>query len=148
MIVAASVFATPSAVLTQSIERQANAMTHRLMSPYCPGLLLADCGSQGAGDLRTEIRQRLQRGETADAIERDLVSRFGPVIRTVPAFGGFGLIVWLGPLALGVAGLGFAIFVVRQRASHAGSPVVVEFRAAHDDAQLDERLQNELDALD
>jgi cytochrome c-type biogenesis protein CcmH len=147
-IVAVSAAAMPSVVVAQSVEQQAGAVTHRLLSPYCPGLLLADCGSQRARDLRAEILQRLQRGETVDAVERDLVARFGPAIRTVPAFGGFGLVVWLGPLALGVAGLGFAVLVVRRAASHESPPVVVECRAAQDDARLDERLQRELDALD
>jgi cytochrome c-type biogenesis protein CcmH len=141
-----SVIVAPSAVIGQSVEQQADAMTHRLMSPYCPGLLLADCRSQGAHDLRAEILQRLQKGEAPDVIERDLVGRFGPAIRTVPAFGGFGLIIWLGPLALGLAGLGFAVLVVR-KASRTSPSIAPERGEASNDVALDERLQDELDAL-
>ena len=140
--------APPALAQSESAEQRASTLTRRLMSPYCPGLLLADCGSQGARELRAEILHRLQAGEFPDAIEDDLASRFGPTIRTVPAFGGVGLIVWLAPLAAGLTGLGLAALVVRRAASREGLSGAAEHGEASSDIRLDERLQHELDALD
>jgi cytochrome c-type biogenesis protein CcmH len=147
-IVVALTVVQPLGVLTQSTDQQANSLVHRLMSPYCPGLLLADCRSEGAQELRGEILRRLQAGEAPDAIERDLVTRFGPAIRTEPEFNGIGLLAWLSPFVFAVAGLGFVFIVVRRAASRDPASVA---RAGDDperDAEMNERLQDELDALD
>ena len=147
-IVVVLTIAQPLAVLTQSVEQQASAMAHRLMSPYCPGLLLADCRSDGAQELRTEILHRLQAGEAPDAIERDLVTRFGPAIRTEPEFNGIGLVAWLSPFVFAVAGLGIVFLVVRRAASRDPASVAHARDDSEGDAGMNERLQDELDALD
>lgn len=143
-----SVIVMAPAVLAQSAGQQTHELTHRLMSPYCPGLLLADCRSPGAADLRREILQRVERGEHTDAIERDLIARFGGAVRTTPDFSGVGLIAWLTPLPLGLAGLGLVALVVR-RATRSGEAC----RAFDDDGlqvedRLSARLQDELEAMD
>lgn len=147
-IVVAWTVVPPVLVLTQSIDRQANALVHRLMSPYCPGLLLADCRSEGARELRAEIRQRLQAGEAPESIEATLVARFGPSIRTEPAFSGLGLVAWLSPVVFAVAGLGVLVLVVRRAARRNGSSGRATGVESEDDAGTGDRLQDELDALD
>lgn len=138
----------PMVVLTQSVDQQANTMTHRLMSPYCPGLLLADCRSEGARELRSEILQRLQTGETPESIETNLVARFGPSIRTEPAFNGMGLIAWLSPFVFAIAGFGLLVLVVRRAALHSRSSDTPTGGESEGDAEMSDRLQDELDALD
>jgi len=138
----------PMVVLTQSVDQQANTMTHRLMSPYCPGLLLADCRSEGARELRSEILQRLQTGETPESIETNLVARFGPSIRTEPAFNGIGLIAWLSPFVFAIGGLVVLARVVRRAATRNRSSIVPTGLELEDDAGMSDRLQDELDALD
>jgi cytochrome c-type biogenesis protein CcmH/NrfF len=61
--------------------REAAELTRELMSPFCPGLLLSDCQSSGARDLRAEIRARVDAGESKGQIVDDLVARFGPGVR-------------------------------------------------------------------
>lgn len=128
---------------------EASALTHALMSPFCPGLLLADCRSEGARELRAEIARRLEAGEASSAIEADLVRRFGPEIRTVPEFRGLGILAWMGPAMLGVGG--FAVLVVAIRSAMGRRPTQEE-RAddalANKDPAMLERLQDELDDLD
>jgi cytochrome c-type biogenesis protein CcmH/NrfF len=143
-----SMMAPPTALLAQSIEQQASALAHQLMSPYCPGLLLSDCRSEGARELRTEILQRMQAGEEADSIESDLVTRFGPSIRTEPAFRGIGLVAWLSPFAIAIAGLGVLVLVVRRAATHHRSSIAATGIKSEDNAEMSARLQDELDALD
>ncbi len=148
ILVAVAVMWPPPIVIAQSAEDQAGALAHQLMSPYCPGLLLADCRSGGARELRAEILHRLQAGEKSDVIETDLVARFGAAIRTVPEFNGIGLIVWLGPFVFGLAGVGIVAHVVRRAASRDGPPNASESDNVREDPGMNERLQDELDALD
>lgn len=82
------------------VEREAQAIFHRIMSPYCPGLLLASCPSSLAEDLRNDIRAELEAGKAAVAIEDDLHRRFGDATRAAPAFKGMGMVAWVVPLLL------------------------------------------------
>lgn len=90
------------------IERDAQSIFHRVMSPYCPGLMLAACPSSLAEDLRNDIRAELKAGKVPAAIENDLHRRFGDETRAAPAFKGLGRVVWTLPLLL-LAGSGWAL---------------------------------------
>jgi len=59
----------------------------QIMSPFCPGLTLAACPSPAAEHLRTEIKTRMAAGESSDAIERDLITRYGERVRAMPPAG-------------------------------------------------------------
>ncbi|HEY6508005.1 MAG TPA: cytochrome c-type biogenesis protein CcmH [Vicinamibacterales bacterium] len=148
IVVAVAVMWPQPMVIAQSVEEGAGALAHQLMSPYCPGLLLADCRSTGAQELRAEILRRLQAGEESDVIEADLVARFGAGIRTVPEFKGVGLVLWLGPVVCGLAGAGIVVVVVRTAASRDGPPNADEAANVMGGPGMDERLQAELDALE
>ncbi len=152
LLVSVVLVITPApVVLAQSAEQQTSALTHQLMSPYCPGLLLADCRSEGAQDLRAEILRRLKGGESATAVEDDLIARFGASIRTMPVFSGVGIVAWIGPLVLGLAGLSVLVLAVRTVTRRRGgdSPGELVDRAEPSGATgLHQRLQDELDALD
>lgn len=128
-------------------EAETYRLIRSLMSPYCPGLLLSDCRSEGARLLRVEIGQRIDAGEPADAIEADLVVRFGASIRTIPRFSGAGVVVWVAPAALGIAGLGIVVGAVRvlsrRRDDDAAGGAA---DAAPDD--VERRVREELDRLD
>ncbi len=131
----------------QSAEQQASVLAHQLMSPYCPGLLLADCRSEGARELRAEILRRLQTGESATTVEDDLVMRFGPSIRTVPPFEGVGLVVWIDPLVLGLAAFSVLVVAVRRATRRNDSSRRSDARQ-QEDPGMEGRLQDELDQLD
>lgn len=133
----------------QTVDAGASVVTHELMSPSCPGLLLADCRSDGARELRAEITRRLEAGEVSTAVEDDLVARFGGQIRTVPEFKGIGALAWIGPPVLGVTGfivLVMAIGSAKRRRS--ARPPGSDVEGALEDPAMFERLRDELDALD
>lgn len=147
-ILATAAITVAPIALAQSAEQQASVLTHQLMSPYCPGLLLADCRSEGARELRAEIRRRLETGVSASTIEDDLVMRFGPSIRTVPTFEGVGLVVWIGPLVMGLAAFLVLVVAVR-RATRRNDPSCQSVGARQqEDPGMEARLQDELDQLD
>jgi cytochrome c-type biogenesis protein CcmH len=95
----------PPAAVGLDGARAADALSHELMSPFCPQLLLADCRSESAGVLRGEIRDALARGERPADIRAALVARFGERILAAPPQRGFGLVAWLTPPAFVLAGL-------------------------------------------
>jgi cytochrome c-type biogenesis protein CcmH/NrfF len=98
--------------------------------------------------LRAEILRRLQAGETPSAIEDDLVARFGPSMRTEPAFKGIGIVAWVAPLAFAGAGFALVVVVVR-RAARRRRPLDADATAEPgNDPDLNDRVQDELDALD
>ncbi|MGE3578621.1 MAG: cytochrome c-type biogenesis protein CcmH [Vicinamibacterales bacterium] len=136
--------AQPSA----DVDARTKAITHDVMSPFCPGLLLADCPSEKAFELREEIGARVARGETRESIEDDLAARFGEHIRTEPGFSGIGLLAWLGPPIAALIGL---LVIVRQaRLATAGglAAQTAAGPAAPIDDRTEHRLQDELDELD
>lgn len=61
------------------------AVESRLLAPCCWTQTLDLHESPLADSLRAEVRARLRAGERPDAIEADLVSRFGARMRAVPS---------------------------------------------------------------
>ena len=62
------------------VDDTARAIYGEFMSPYCPGLLLADCRSQAAVDLRARIHAELAAGRTADEVRSGLAATYGEKI--------------------------------------------------------------------
>lgn len=60
------------------------AIQGRLIAPCCWNQTLDSHESPLADQLRAEIRTRLRGGESAAAIEADIVSRYGERVRAVP----------------------------------------------------------------
>lgn len=113
-----------------------------VMSPYCPGLLLADCPSPAAFELRADIRRRLDAGEPAADIERDLYRKYGDVIRATPNPTGWGAVLWTAPAVAFASTLALLVwFLARQRRDER------EPLAGSGDAGSEERLQEELDRI-
>lgn len=65
-------------------EAQAKRLEERLMAPCCWIQTLDVHESPLATELRIEIRQRFEKGESSDAIEASLVSRYGKRLVAVP----------------------------------------------------------------
>ena len=115
-----------------------------LMSPFCPGLTLADCPSPNAFDLRGEIRRRLEAGESREAIERELVAKYGVQILADPSNTPIGRVVWGVPIGVAAAAaVGLAWFV--RRATRVAQ---AERAVAAVDSATSRRLDEELRDLD
>jgi cytochrome c-type biogenesis protein CcmH len=86
-----------------NVDETADRLFNHVMSPYCPGKLLATCGSGQAETLRQEVRRELAAGKTGDEVEAELYYRFGDSIRSEPKTSGVGLLAWILPAVLLVA---------------------------------------------
>ena len=100
---------------TQGYVEGAQALEGRLLAPCCWNQTLDIHGSPASGQLRREIRKRLRAGESAEAIEADIVARYGERIRAVPPGSPLkNLAVWLS-VAMGIAGIGAVWMLTRWR---------------------------------
>lgn len=109
------------------VERAARALFTEVMSPYCPGLTLTSCPSEGAFLMKDSIRAELAAGRTPGQIMDRLEATHGPGIRARPAARGFGLVAYLGPfVAIALAGFALTWWV---RRSVRRSPARVPRRA-------------------
>lgn len=124
-------------------------LTHALMSPFCPGKLLAECTSPAAGELRQAILHRLEAGESADDLRADLVRRYGATILGAPEARGLGLLVWVLPALFGVAAAAGVGWKVARAASAGRAVATAPFALAGDvDAEALARLEDQLRDLD
>ena len=143
-IAALVVAVTVATVRAQPHDAAADAQTifTSVMSPYCPGRLLADCPSSAAFELRADILRRLESGESVADVERDLYRKFGDSIRAVPPPRGWGRVLSVAPaIALALSGGALLWFLARRRGDD-------EPQGAAADPAIAERLQDELDNVE
>jgi cytochrome c-type biogenesis protein CcmH/NrfF len=126
------------------VETQASRIFNSTMSPFCPGLLLANCPSPGAAELKEQIREELAAGASPDSVRGMLRATYGSQVEATPPARGFALLAWLVP---GVALLGGAVVVtwwLKGRGTKGGPPAA---SMPVLDAEAEARLERELSEL-
>jgi cytochrome c-type biogenesis protein CcmH/NrfF len=118
--------------------RQANELSRNLMSPFCPGRTLADCGSPDAAVVREEIRTALRTGESPDAIQARIEKRFGEHVIGVPQ-NEIGWALPISVLAIGAGLLGVALLRSVQKPRATEPPITPE---------MERELSRELDDVE
>lgn len=124
----------------------AERLEGRLLAPCCWAQTLDIHGSEIANELRREIRSRLKGGESPEAIEANLVARYGERIRAVPdqvPLALMGSLGWLG-VAASAVGLGWLLWRWRKRGTASVgnlTPAAEAGRGDVTDARLDEELR-------
>ena len=132
-------------------DKEARKIFTTVMSPYCPGLLLADCSSSAAAVLRDSIKAQLHRGRLPQEIMDELVASFGDNILGAPPNRGMGRLAWLGPIAALSASLLIIFWWVRQRREPIPEtePVVAQASdPGEGNPALRQKLEEELKQLD
>jgi cytochrome c-type biogenesis protein CcmH/NrfF len=128
---------------TPEVEREAARVTGSVMSPFCPGRLIADCPSPAAIELREQIRKRIAAGETAEGIKTELLETYGEFVRAAPTAKGFDLAAWLvPPIGLFIAAVAVMMWMRRRSTKlapeSAGAGSVLN---AADKARIEAELQ-------
>ena len=81
-----------------SPEETAQEIYSDTMSPFCPGLLLRDCPSDKASQLKLTIKERLISGSAESEVREWLSSQYGSMLLATPGTTGFGLVGWAAPV--------------------------------------------------
>ncbi len=122
-------------------EGWAYALSHDLMSPFCPGRTLSACSSPQAESLRMWVIVQEASGRSREDVEAELFERYGDVLRPAPRATGFGLAAYVFPVVAFVAGgIVVAVFLRRQtRAVAKSEPPSLAF-----DPELERAIDQEL----
>lgn len=97
------------------LEKRMVILAEELRCLVCQNESLASSHAELAEDLRREVRELLQKGMSDQEIKDYLVARYGDFVLYKPPVKGFTLLLWLGPFALLLGGLGVLVFQLRKR---------------------------------
>jgi cytochrome c-type biogenesis protein CcmH len=126
-----------------AVETEASKIFNSTMSPFCPGLLIANCPSPGAAAIKDQVRESLAAGVSPESVRAELYAAYGEQIRATPPVGGFGLLAWLVPglgLLAGGAGLAWWLRRTGPRSGAGATPPPL-------DPEAEARLERELTKL-
>jgi len=99
---------------------RATAIASTLRCPFCQGESIAEAPAQIARDLEAFIVEKVEEGWSDDQIYGFFEARYGERVRLDPPLAGWGLALWLAPLAL--LGVGVAAIVTRRREGPTPAP--------------------------
>lgn len=114
-----------------------------LMSPYCPGRALPECPSPKAAQLREWILDQAKAGRSRADVEAQIYARFGDRIRQAPKAEGVGLVSYVVPVLVFLAG--GLIVVIFLRRARPGRPEVASAAVPVAPTAGDEELERLLD---
>ena len=112
-------FETPTARLTAAdpaLEARMLAITGELRCLVCQNQTIADSHADLAADLRQEVREMLQKGQTPEQIRKYMTDRYGDFILYRPPLKATTAVLWLGPALLLAIALLALVLVIRRRA--------------------------------
>ena len=100
-------------------EARARALMNELRCLVCQGQSIADSDAPLAGDMRSQVREKIMAGESPDAIRDWLIARYGNWVSYNPPFAADTAILYLAPLLALLVGLWLAFSRLRPRKENA-----------------------------
>jgi cytochrome c-type biogenesis protein CcmH len=88
-----------------ALEKRVNALSAELRCLVCQNQTIADSNASLAVDLKNQIREKMQQGESESQIIDFMVARYGDFVLYRPPVKATTLVLWFGPLLLVLAGL-------------------------------------------
>nr|WP_222877549.1 cytochrome c-type biogenesis protein [Terrihabitans soli] len=115
-------------------EARARDLFRELRCMVCQNQSIDDSDAPLAKDLRTLVRERVQAGDSNDAIKDFLVARYGNFVLLKPPLAGETLILWGTPVAILLIGGGIALLALRRRrAVESAAPLSADERRKLDE---------------
>ena len=103
------------AVADPVLEARMQVIASELRCLVCQNETIAGSSSGLADDLRREVREQLKRGVTNEQVVQYMTDRYGDFVRYRPAFKATTALLWIGPAALLLIGLGSLGLVLWRR---------------------------------
>lgn len=97
------------------LEKRMVGLAEKLRCLVCQNESLASSHAELAEDLRREVRELMQKGMTDQEIKDYLVARYGDFVLYDPPLKSSTLLLWIGPFALLIGGLGVLLYQLRNR---------------------------------
>lgn len=97
-------------------EAKATELMETLRCIQCQSQSIADSDAPIAAAMRAEVRQRIDKGESADNIRDLMIARYGEWVSFEPKADGGELLLWFAPLLILLAAIWFARGLFRRRA--------------------------------
>lgn len=107
-VLSMATFSTRSAPTAQD---RVNAIAATVKCPVCAGESVAVSNAPASLEIRKQIAEQVQQGQTDDQIRSYYAAKYGEAILLTPSASGINALVWILPvvaLALGIAGLAIA----------------------------------------
>lgn len=104
-----------SASANPELEKRMMTVAAELRCLVCQNQTIADSHADLAVDLRKQISEMLERGQSERQILDYMTERYGDFVLYRPPFQATTVLLWLGPAALLVLALGALIVVLRRR---------------------------------
>ena len=123
-LAAPTVLMASPAAADPALEARVLAVAEELRCLVCQNETIAASSADLAVDLRRQIRQQLLQGRTEAQILEFMVQRYGDFVLYRPPLKASTLLLWLGPFALLVVGLGALALQIRQRRALPGADQV------------------------
>ena len=122
------------------VEARLKALGEELRGLVCQNQTIADSSAPLALDLRNQIRTQIAQGRSDTQIRDYMVERYGDFVLYRPPFKATTALLWIGPFALVLFGVGvFLVLVRRRRAAAEPAPEVTRDRRAELEKLLADR---------
>jgi cytochrome c-type biogenesis protein CcmH/NrfF len=118
-------------------------LSTELMCPTC-NTRVDQSSSPQADQIRRELARLRARGESRSEAKRTLASEYGSEVLADTPRSGFGMLAWLAPTALLLAGGGLAVLLARRWRVASPAPAL----AGAERDRLEQRLDDELARLE
>ena len=106
----------PEAAADPVLEARMVRITSELRCLVCQNQTIADSHSGLASDLRQQVRELLQKGNTDQQVVDYMTARYGDFVLYRPPLKTTTWLLWFGPGVLLVAGVAVFIIILRRRA--------------------------------
>lgn len=121
LLVALALVAGAAAAQDRALDDRLKRLETELRCLVCQNQTLADSNAPLAEDLRREVRELAASGKSDGEIRAFLVARYGDFVLYDPPVKATTWLLWFGPFALLVGGVGAWIAIVRRRKAGAAA---------------------------
>jgi len=116
----------PTLAKDPALEARMMGIAQELRCLVCQNETIAASQADLAVDLREQIREKLQQGETPAEIRKFMVDRYGEFVLYKPRLSSRTLLLWGGPFVLLLVGLGVLWRTVRQQPPEPEAPMTAQ----------------------
>lgn len=119
-----------------ALEARVMKISNELRCLVCQNETIAASHAELAVDLRRQVREMLQSGQTEQQVIDFMTARYGDFVLYRPPFKPLTALLWIGPGAMVVLGLGTLFVVLRRRSRLADEAFEADDKDASQDPHL------------